>query len=357
MSGVGKINAIQGLRGIAALLVVADHSLLRFSEWTNIHALKSDHLLYVAELLGRHGVEIFFLISGFIMTVTSYEEFGKHNAPANFLWRRIVRIVPLYWLITGLVIVQLIWRGHPPDTASVAKSLAFIPYVNEAGSMQPLLRRGWTLNYEMFFYVLFTAALVLKPRRGLAAVIFTLVLLTFAGWIWSSGDCASTSCELAAFYAGPIILYFAGGMILGAIRVYLQRRNKLFALSADNGLGVAIALTGIYVVYASLAAPSTLAYVVGILFCVSATAFCALLEDKSGLGRLRFMFLLVGEASYSIYMTHSMFIDPAGRLWTNAMGGKWMGLYLAAMIVGTSLVGMLVYRFVEKPMLRALKRR
>ena len=357
MSSVGKINAIQGLRGIAALLVVADHSLLRFSEWTNTRALKSDHLLYVAELLGRHGVEIFFLISGFIMTVTSYEEFNRHNAASKFLWRRIIRIVPLYWLITALVIGQLVWQGHAPNPMSVAKSLAFIPYENEAGSLQPLLRRGWTLNYEMFFYALFGAALFLKPRPGLGAVICVLVLLAFAGRIWMTGDCSAESCELAGFYAQPIILYFAGGIILGAIRVYLQRRNKLFAVTADNGLGMAIALTGIYVAYASLAAPSSLTYIAGILFCVSATAFCALLEDNSRLGRVRFMFLLVGEASYSIYMTHSLFIDPVGRLWTNAFGGKWMGVYLAAMIVGTSLLGMLVYRCVEKPMLRALKRR
>jgi len=357
MSSVGKINAIQGLRGIAALLVVADHSLLRFSEWTNSHALKSDHLLYVAELLGRHGVEIFFLISGFIMTVTSYEEFGMPNAPANFLWRRIIRIVPLYWLITALVIAQLVWQGHAPNPATVAKSLAFIPYENEAGSLQPLLRRGWTLNYEMFFYALFAAALVLRPRRGLGAVILALVLLTIAGWIWMTGDCSAKSCEFVGFYAEPIILYFAGGIMLGAIRVYLQRRNRLFAVTADNGLGMAIALTGIYVAYASLAAPSNLTYIVGILFCVSTTAFCALLEDNTRLGRLRFMFLLVGEASYSIYMTHSLFIDPVGRYWANALGGKLMGIYLGAMILGTSLLGMLVYRCVEKPMLRALKRR
>jgi exopolysaccharide production protein ExoZ len=357
MSSVGKINAIQGLRGIAALLVVADHSLLRFSEWTNPRALKSDHLLHVAELLGRHGVEIFFLISGFIMTVTSYEEFNKRGAPSDFLWRRIIRIVPLYWLITALVIGQLVWQGHAPDPAWVAKSLAFIPYKNEAGSLQPLLRRGWTLNYEMFFYALFAAALVLRPRRGLAAVISVLVLLTAAGRIWMTDACSEKSCEMLGFYAHPIILYFAGGIILGAIRVYLQRRNMLFAVAADNGLGIAIALTGIYVAYASWAAPSSLTYVAGILFCVSATACCALLEDNSGSGRLRLTLLLVGEASYSIYMTHSLFIDPIGRLWTNAFGGKWMGVYLGAMIVGTSLLGMLVFRCVEKPMLRALRRR
>jgi exopolysaccharide production protein ExoZ len=97
-------------------------------------------------------------------------------------------------------------------------------------------------------------------------------------------------------------------------------------------------------------------YIVGVIFCILATAFCALLEDKSERGRLRIMFLLVGEASYSIYMTHSLFIDPASRLWANTLGGRGMAAYLAAMIIGTSLLGMLMFRCVERPTLRALKR-
>jgi exopolysaccharide production protein ExoZ len=356
MSSVGKINAIQGLRGIAALLVVSDHSLLRFSEWTNAHALKNDRLLYVAETLGRHGVEIFFLISGFIMTVTSYKEFMRPNAFSGFLWRRIIRIVPLYWLITALVVAQLIWQGHAPNPLEIIKSLAFIPYENAPGVFQPLLRRGWTLNYEMFFYVLFAIALTQRPRRGLAALISVLILLTAAGWLWVIGKCSTGSCELLSFYLQPIMLYFAGGIVLGALRLFLQHRNKLSVVNSDNGLMLAIVLTSVYVVYLSLATPSNVTYIVGVIFCILATAFCALLEDKCERGHLRIMFLLVGEASYSIYMTHSLFIDPASRLWANTMGGRGMAAYLAAMIIGTSLLGMLMFRFVERPTLRALKR-
>jgi exopolysaccharide production protein ExoZ len=357
MSAVGKINAIQGLRGIAALLVVVDHSLLRFSQLTNAHPAKSDHLSYVAESLGRHGVEIFFLISGFIMIVTSHEDFKKPHAATGFLWRRIIRIVPLYWLMTALVMAQILWQHHALSLSEAIKSLTFIPYENDAGSFQPLLRRGWTLNYEMFFYALFAVALTQRPRIGIAGLMILLVLLTVAGQMGLAGQCASAPCGLLGFYMQPIMLYFAGGMLLGQIRLYLQRSNRLRSLKFDNGLGLAILSTAVYAAYICFTGPSTATTVAGVLFGVLAGALCALLADNSGDGRMRTTLLLVGEASYSIYMTHSVFIDPASRLWTRAFGGHGMALYVIAMVVGTTLLGMLTFRCVEKPTLRLLKRR
>ncbi len=356
MSSIGKINAIQGLRGIAALLVVVDHSILQFSQTTRADRAANANLIYIAETLGRHGVEIFFLISGFVMTIASYEDFRQPNAAREFLWRRIIRIVPLYWLITGLVVVQLLWQGRVLHPLDLVKSLAFIPYSNEDGSLQPLLRRGWTLNYEMFFYALFAIALFQKPQRGLSAVISALLLLTVVGQLWQTDQCSADACRALAFYLQPIMLYFAGGILLGASRVFLQRRNKMPGIPFDNGLGLAIALTALQVLYLSVAPPSKLTDVVGVIYCILATAFCALLEDRTEHGRLRLVFLLVGEASYSIYMTHSLFVDPVSRFWTHTVGTHWIAVYLAAMIVGTSLVGLVTFRFVERPMLRALRR-
>jgi len=352
----GRINAIQGLRGIAALLVVSDHSILGFSEKTNLDLVGKDHLTYIAETLGRHGVEMFFLISGFVMTVSSYEDFRRPKATSAFVWRRIIRIVPLYWLVTALAVALALWRGHFPSIGEVAKSLAFIPYENERGLFQPIVRRGWTLNYEMFFYALFAIALFQRPRRGLTAVISLLVLLTAIGRLWVTDKCAMASCSLMSFYTQPIMLYFAGGIILGAIRLSLQHRNKMPAVRFDNGLGMAIVLTAVYVAYVSNAAPSNVTYVVGVIFCVLTTAFCALLEDTATGGRIGIIFLLVGEASYSIYMTHTIFVDPVSRLWFPKLGSLGIAPYLAAMIVGTSLLGMLTFRYVERPTLRALRR-
>jgi len=357
MSSIGKINAIQGLRGIAALLVVADHSILQFSQTTRADRAANANLIYVAETLGRHGVEIFFLISGFVMTVASYEDFKQPKASSSFLWRRIVRIVPLYWLITALVVAQILWQGRVLHPLDLLRSLAFVPYVNDDGSLQPLLRRGWTLNYEMFFYVVFAIALFQGPRRGLSAVVSTLLLLTFVGQLWSSDRCTADSCRVLAFYLQPIMLYFAGGIILGAFRVFLQRRNKTPGLRFDNGLGLALALTAAQVVYISFATPSTVTYVVGVLYCLLVTAVCALLEDRSEHGWLRILSVMVGEASYSIYMTHSMFVDPASRLWIHSVGTHWLAAYLAAMVVGTSVLGWMTYRCVERPMLKAFRRK
>lgn len=355
MSGIGKINAIQGLRGIAALLVVSDHSILHFLELTNADRLANDHLTYVAETLGRHGVEIFFLISGFVMTVASYDDFRMPNATSGFLWRRIIRIVPLYWLVTALAVAAYLWRGQVLHPLQVIKSLAFIPYENERGLFHPLVQRGWTLNYEMFFYLLFAVALTQRPRRGLTAIISVLLLLTVVGEFWPSGKCGADSCKLLSFYLQPIMLYFAGGIVLGTIRLALRRRNKMPAMNFDNGLGMAIALTAVYVVYISLVAPSSVTYAVGVIFCVITTAFCALLEDKCDSGRLRIIFFMVGEASYSIYMTHTLFVDPATLLWSHAFGGTGFVPYIAVMILGASLLGLLTFRWVEKPMLRALR--
>jgi peptidoglycan/LPS O-acetylase OafA/YrhL len=355
MSRIGKINAIQGLRGIAALLVVADHSLLRFSQRTAADRVDTS-LIHLAEILGRHGVEIFFLISGFVMTITSFDDFGKPRASPRFLWRRIIRIVPLYWLITLLVVAGLIWRARVPELAKVVKSLAFIPYENESGLFQPLLSRGWTLNYEMFFYALFALALFQKPSRGLIAVVATLLALTLLGPLLLDGGCGAPACRFASFYVQPIMLYFAGGILLGAIRLFFQHRDAVPVVPFDNGIGIAIVLTGIYVVYVSTAEASSLTYVVGVIFCVLATAVCALLEDRTEHGAVRALLLAVGEASYSIYMTHTLIVDPVSRLWSEAFGRQWLGPYLAVEILGASLLGMLTFRCVEKPVLRAFRR-
>ena len=208
----------------------------------------------------------------------------------------------------------------------------------------------------MFFYALFAIALFQRPRRGLTAVISLLVLLTAIGRLWVTDKCAMASCSLMSFYTQPIMLYFAGGIILGAIRLSLQHRNKMPAVRFDNGLGMAIVLTAVYVAYVSNAAPSNVTYVVGVIFCVLTTAFCALLEDTATGGRIGIIFLLVGEASYSIYMTHTIFVDPVSRLWFPKLGSLGIAPYLAAMIVGTSLLGMLTFRYVERPTLRALRR-
>ena len=152
------------------------------------------------------------------------------------------------------------------------------------------------------------------------------------------------------------MLYFVGGILLGIARLALHRHERMPSVPFDNGLGIAIATTALYVLYVYSVAPSTFTYAVGVLFCVLATAVCALLGDEIEHGPVRLMFLAVGEASYSIYLTHTLVIDPISQFWGAHFGRRWLLPYLVLDVVAASLLGLACYRFVEKPSLRAFRR-
>src|SRR5215467_2504234 len=154
------IPAIQFLRALAAAAVVAFH--VRFDFVNNV---SPPGFLPAAFNLGAAGVDLFFVISGFVMVYSSESLFGRPNAPATFLLRRIVRIVPLYWLMTSVMLAYVLARGFGPSDASPQLALAsyfFIPYRRPSGAMDPLYGIGWTLNYEMFFYVVFAVAMAAR---------------------------------------------------------------------------------------------------------------------------------------------------------------------------------------------------
>src|SRR5271166_3045280 len=142
--------SIQTLRALAALAVVA------------YHALQWDRGGFD---VGRAGVDVFFVISGFIMwRVTA----GRDVPPRAFLWRRFTRVAPLYWLATlGVLAVALVWPAFLPEVRPgwrhLVLSLAFIPHLDPRGLPFPTLPPGWTLDYEAVFYAIFAAALA-GPR-------------------------------------------------------------------------------------------------------------------------------------------------------------------------------------------------
>ena len=167
-----KLYFLQALRAIAALLVVADHALLEVS-----HNEPQNLITHIAWTLGNAGVYIFFVISGFIMVNICWESFGPKAAAANFVRRRVIRIVPLYWLATVAALAyHKVSSTHGADAgwSELIYSLAFIPYSNDEGSWNPILPQGWTLNYEMMFYAIFALGLSLPRRFALPAVSMTL---------------------------------------------------------------------------------------------------------------------------------------------------------------------------------------
>lgn len=164
---------IQMLRAAAAIAVVVYHM---------VHA-EGVHGGGVAVLggpahFGYAGVDVFFVISGFIMATITAGKFGRAKFAVEFLCRRAVRIVPLYWLCT--LAVAAVLALHPNalssefENKSLIDSLLMIP---QAGG--PLLAVGWTLSYEIFFYAMAAIGLAIGTRSAIPKALlgWALVLL------------------------------------------------------------------------------------------------------------------------------------------------------------------------------------
>jgi exopolysaccharide production protein ExoZ len=168
---------IQALRAVAALLVVVLHAFETWGERVDPAApgVSWDN--------GASGVDIFFIISGFVMVISSRRLVDRPGAWLIFLRHRVVRIVPLYWLLTTAKIVAVMVLGGVVlrtslDFKSVAGSYLFLPVTDSAGHFRPVLPVGWTLTYEFLFYLLFAAALAIRvdvlrviiPGLGMIAI-------------------------------------------------------------------------------------------------------------------------------------------------------------------------------------------
>lgn len=198
-----RFDSIQTLRGITALFIVLEH--IRFLS------------------CGAFGVDIFFCISGFMIM------FSTHKSTKYFLRKRIIRIVPLYYLMTiGTFLLLLLFPGMfaqtKADPVFLIKSLLFIPFDIGDGILQPLMRIGWTVNCEIFFYVLFLIAMKISHKyRGLicSGLIVLLVILATVLPI----DFAPLT-----FYGAPVMLEFILGIVSYYIAAALYRMHCQKAL-------------------------------------------------------------------------------------------------------------------------------
>ena len=199
------LTNVQFLRFLAAVAVLVGHA-------GDLFMPAAAHLRTIP---WSAGVDIFFVISGFVMTYLTQGQFGRPGAPRAFLIRRIIRIVPPYWLFTTLMVVAVLLfsdhiRNTELDGASVITSYLFVPWPRVAdGQLNPLLSQGWTLNYEAFFYLAFAAALFF--RRGLVWLAGGFLLLA------ALHPLVPAHLFVLKFWTNPIILEFLGGAGLAVL--------------------------------------------------------------------------------------------------------------------------------------------
>lgn len=320
-----RLIEIQLLRGVAALAVVTHHAVS--------HAGLSFGV-------GAAGVDIFFVISGFIMWMVGTD---RPTSPLRFAWARLARVAPLYWLVTiGVAALALLLPAAMPNLHPTPRtlllSLFFIPHHNAEGAIFPLLVPGWTLNFEMVFYLLFAASLALPRQARLGMLLATLGLLATAGLALQPDH------PVAVTYTSPLLLEFAAGIGLAVLwrQGRLPGRAGGWSMMA-LGLGVfaILELNGLY-------AEDLRVLLWGLpAWLLVAGALSAGVVGRHGPAAL------LGDASYSIYLMHPLLVGLTWRL----LGWLPVPAYLAVTLLLSIGAGLACFRFIERPISQRLQRR
>lgn len=332
------LESLQYLRAVASLMVVVFHlgaplSRLGLSApWPQS---------------GAAGVDIFFVLSGFLMLVTTR---GRDGYTPTFYIKRLVRIVPLYWIVTTaslallLAAPQLVKSGRA-DAWHILASYLFLPARHPVlGTLEPLVVPGWTLNYEMFFYLVWGVALLLPDRARLPAIAL------FLGGLAVLGRAAASENPFLAFYTAPIMLEFVFGLALGLW--YLE------GPALARGWGFVFLAAGFVSLLAQGdVAPETRVIQWGIPAAM-VVAGALVLERARPVKRIGALVLL-GDASYALYLVHGMVLSAVGQVFVHlALPAPYAFIACAICGVGAAIAAAIaVHLAVEKPLLRLLSQK
>jgi exopolysaccharide production protein ExoZ len=296
------------------------------------------------------GVDVFFVISGYIMYYIMRDSFGKAGVALEFLRRRLIRVVPLYWVFTTLMLLAITFAGDRINNngiqiAHVIASYVFVPFPRADGQIFPILSVGWTLNYEMLFYMAFSVTLLFSRRIALLSLVGFFCLLMIAA------AAAPEGWWLVKFWGNAIIGEFLLGIALAAIFVSGFRIGMVTSYGLIL-LGLVLALiffqTGSFDIVTRLITG-------GIPAVLIASGFILRRSDIAPKAWMRPL-TVGGDASYALYLSHPFSINMTAMVWGRVFGGISWGFFCAAVIVSI-IFSVAVHQFVEKPVLRFLRSR
>jgi exopolysaccharide production protein ExoZ len=338
------IRRLQALRFIAAALVLIGHTFMEAVQ----HAMPLGAAAKLSALPWGIGVDIFFVISGFIITTASIDKPPTLSAVIDFIVHRVIRIWPAYAFFTGLMLVAVLLvpsflRHAVLDPAYTIASFLFVPWPRPGdGRPYPLLGQGWTLNYEMFFYVSFALVLFLPRRMRVAA------LCLGGAALIALGQTIDLPLPLS-FYSRPVIAEFLFGVVLSVA-------YRRLAPPPIAGLALIVAAIAFLAavpidtevesrpIWAGLPA---VAIVAGVLF-----------SGRPGerlLGQP--LLVLLGDASYALYLCHTFAVNAVLFVLLKLWAGVPTAIFFAAAVAASVIGSVIAYWVVEQPFLRLLKPR
>jgi exopolysaccharide production protein ExoZ len=352
-----KLASIQMLRALAAIMVVYTHSICSMGSFGRGWLQR----LPASTALGTLGVDIFFVISGFVIFRSAGRLTGSPDA-LSFLWHRFRRINPVYYaatLLTLLIWLPGILRGKHPEVNSRTLLTSFL-LCRYPGWANPILVQAWTLFYEWYFYLIFCLLILVGVKRKVGMLAILLGSLVFLGWTLRDHP-----IDVLDFYTDPYIIEFLLGVGIGyCFQRWTPGRTVASALLLP---GILLAVICIWTGYADIAgrvywhAPiyhyhhafgwgSAAALIV---------AGCVFLEKN---GTFTFfhrnrLIALLGDASYSIYLFHFIVLGAMATIYLRVgfflTPDLAINMHVILMVAGS----LLFYKWVELPLLKAFRKK
>jgi len=342
------LHGLQVLRFVAASLVLIGHIFMV----TQNHGISNLHEWgYLPLLPWGSGVDIFFVISGFIIFYIARNLDPGWRSAIDFTVKRLIRIAPLYWFYTFLMLIAAYLFGsslqHPNiNVGHFLASLLLIAWPRPGdGALFPFLGQGWTLNYEIVFYS--TAALTLFSARHLRIyyLTFAIIVAIVIGRFLSAGR------PVIGFYTGSITLEFIFGVWLCHIQRSVRPLNPSVCL-ALIGIGVA----GLLVSALPMLDDVPRALKQGVPATLIAAGFVLGKRTASGASRIRTILEQLGDASYSLYLSHPFVVNAVALVWLATVKTHPFAFALITYVAALA-AARVSYLAIERPLLRSLRER
>jgi exopolysaccharide production protein ExoZ len=336
-----RIVSIQVCRGIAALLVVLAH----------LHGIETKYCFTNHLRLFEHGalgVDLFFVISGVVIASVTAGKFASPHNAGIFLYHRLARIFPIFWIYTTLTLIARRVTGDHTQSFNLLASYLLIPT-----RLPMLLMQGWTLSYELYFYLVFFLLLLLVPEP-IAPWLLTLWGIAVIALKLHIGLSPS---DLVQLLITPSVLEFLAGCIL----FHIYRRGRLHPSTGIVLLAASLLWLAAIILYTAHIHASPY-WIIDhpwrrpLLYGSFATLFLLGAIELERTGTIRYLPLLsIGDWSYSIYLSHALVLALIARLITHLLPHQAPILLITLIgLPAVLIVGRLSYVYLELPLLQLL---
>lgn len=315
-----RLHALQYLRAFAALAVVYSHSVIQVEGYEK----------YLGHA-GSFGVDIFFVISGFIMIYIA----KPTNTFSKFIVNRARRVIPLYWFFTllmGAILLLLpsVFKATEFDTTALLLSLAFIPHWSMVNTTEawPIVAPGWSLNFEMYFYFVFALSLFFAERYRIAFITIVISAVFIGAQFFNDGQSA-----IAHFFSESMVFEFVLGMLLA---LAWKRGFRL-----PSSISWILLILATIMLFLQLPVLRILEFGVPSLFIVMACLFIKIKEWRFG--------ILLGDASYALYLSHIFTLGVLRKVLPPLLEEGPMAAYLFVLIslIVCTVASLFIHKYVD----------